>query len=448
MWGSRERIMTATGTLSSPSAPLAILGGPAVFIGSWPKWPRHEGRSPDSLLKVLDSGRWAVSGPWTGRPPLDVEFAERFAAFVGAQWCVPVDHGSSALLAALTALDVGPGDEVIVPGLTWVACASAVLRAGGIPILIDIDPDTLCLAPAAVEAAITPRTAAILAVHLYSAMAEMDQLGRIAAAAGIPVLEDAAQAHGARWRGIGAGSLGAIGTFSMQQGKVLTSGEGGAAVTSDPRLRNRLEQLRGDGRRYTARDQRVIGRQDLEEVGEVQGWNMHLSEVQAALLLDGLEQLPEQNARRAQAAQFLDSEFASLEGVTTIRPYPENTARTYYHYVLRIEPDAWAARSIDVICEAMSAELGAWIHSPYRPLNAHPLFQPQRHPFARLPGWAARLDPRRFELPEAHRQADRAMLFHHSMLLGDRTQLAAIVEAVTKVQRYAYLLPEHTSGKL
>lgn len=432
--------------LSAASAPLAILGGPAVCSAPWPKWPDAGGRSRDSLLEVLESSRWAVSGPWTGRPPLDMEFATRFAAFVGARWCVPVDHGSSALLAALTALDVGPGDEVIVPGLTWVACASAVLRAGGIPILVDIDPNTLCLSPAAVEAAITPRTAAILAVHLYSAMAEMDELSRIAAAAGVPILEDAAQAHGALWRGRGAGSLGAIGTFSMQQGKVLTSGEGGAAVTSDAGLRDRLERLRGDGRRYTASAQRVIGRQDLEEVGGLQGWNMHLSEFQAALLLEGLEQLPEQNARRAQAAQFLDGEFDGLEGVATIRPYPGNTHRTYYHYVLRIEPDAWAGRSIDVACEAVSAELGVWIHPPYQPLNVHPLFQPQRHPFARLPGWTAKLDPRRFELPEAHRQADRAMLFHHSMLLGDERHLAAIVESVAKVQRYAHLLPIHTSN--
>lgn len=136
------------------------------------------------------------------------------------------------MLAALTALEVQPGDEVIVPGLTWVACASSVLRAGGIPILVDIDPRTLCLDPHAVEAAITSRTAAILGVHLYSAMAEMHELRRIAASHGLPIIEDAAQAHGARWEHDGAGSLGEIGVFSMHQNKVLTSGEGGAAAGS------------------------------------------------------------------------------------------------------------------------------------------------------------------------------------------------------------------------
>lgn len=426
---------------SASSPPLAVLGGEAACTSPWPQWPEI---GPDALERVrgvLSSGRWAVSGPWVGSPPLDVEFAERFSAFVGARWCVLVDHGSSALLAALMALGVQPGDEVIVPGLTWVACASAVLRAGAIAILVDIDPRTLCLDYRAAEAAITSRTAAILVVHLYSAMAEMHELRRIAAKHGLPIIEDAAQAHGARWEQDGAGSLGDVGVFSMHQNKVLTSGEGGAAVTSDPELQSKLEQLRGDGRRYLARgDRRVLGRLDLEEVGVLQGWNMHMSEMQAALLLDGLERLPGQNSRRARAARFLDREFSAIDGLEIVLPYPRNTERTYYHYVLPVDPDAFARLPIEVICEAVSAELGAWVHPPVRPLDAHPLYQPRLHPFARLPGWTERLNPRRFDLPEAHRLAERALLFHHSMLLGTDQQLLAIVEAVDKVRRHAHRL--------
>ena len=423
------------------TAPLAVLGGEAVCTAPWPTWPQIGTDALERVRGVLSGGRWTVSGPWVGRPPLDVEFAERFSAFVGARWCVPVDHGSSALLAALTALEVQPGDEVIVPGLTWVACASSVLRAGGIPILVDVDPQTLCLDPDAVEAAITSRTAAILGVHLYSAMAEMHELRRIAASHGLPIIEDAAQAHGARWEHDGAGSLGEIGVFSMHQNKVLTSGEGGAAVTSDPELQARLEQLRGDGRRYLASGgRRALGRPDLEEVGALQGWNMHMSEMQAALLLDALERLPEQNSRRARAARFLDREFSEIEGLEIVLPYPRNTERTYYHYVLRISPEAFAHRPVEVICEAVGAELGAWIYPPIRPLDVHPLYQPQSHPLARLPGWAERLNPRRFDLPEAHSVAGHALLFHHSMLLATDRQLLAIVEAVDKVKRHAHHL--------
>jgi L-glutamine:2-deoxy-scyllo-inosose/3-amino-2,3-dideoxy-scyllo-inosose aminotransferase len=393
------------------------------------------------VRRTLTSGRWTVSGPWAGSPPLDVTFAERFSTFVGARWCVPVDHGSNALLAALTALGVGPGDEVVVPGLTWVACASAVVRAGAVPILVDVDPRTLCLDHRAVEAAIVPRTAAILAVHLYSTMAEMDELRRIAARHGLALVEDASQAHGARWGHAEAGSLGDVGVFSMHQNKLLTSGEGGAAVTSDPVLNAKLEQLRGDGRRYRPEGKRrTLGQHDLEEVGDVQGWNMHLSEMQVALLLDGLERLPGQNAHRARAASLLDSELSTLDGVELVCPYAQNTVRAFYNYVVLVEPDAFAGLSVDVICEAVSAELGTWVRPSVKPLDVHPLYQPQRHPFTGLPGWADRLDPRRFDLPEAHRMAGRALLFHHSLLLGTDQQVRAIVEAVDKVRRHAHLL--------
>jgi dTDP-4-amino-4,6-dideoxygalactose transaminase len=434
--------MTRAATTSSSH--LALLGGAPVNDTPWPTWPQADEHVIRRVGEVLSGGRWAVSGVWTGGRPLDDLFAERFASFVGARRCVPVDHGSSALVAALTALDVQPGDEVIVPGLTWVACASAVVRVGAIPVLVDIDADTLCVAPAAVEAAITRRTAAIMVVHLYSAMADMDRLVQIAQRHGLPIVEDAAQAHGARWRDRGAGSLGAIGTFSMQQGKVLTSGEGGAAVTSDDALYAKLEQLRGDGRRYVS-GMRQVGRPDLGERSTLQGWNMHLSEMQAALLLAGLDTLPSENARRAQAANYLDAELGRLDGIEIVNAYPENTRRTYYHYAIRAEPDALQDRSVDLVCEAISAELGAWVHPAYPPLNAHPLYRPLAHPFARRRRHARRLDPVRFPLPEAHRQRKRVVAFHHPLLLAPQEQLAKIVEAVDKVLRHAHQLLDHTT---
>lgn len=173
---------------------LAVQGGSPVCSAAWPSWPQCGEHTLARVANALTSGRWAVSGPSTGRPSIDAELADRFAAFVGVPHCVPVDHGSSALVASLTALGVGPGDEVVVPGLTWVACASAVLRTGAVPVLADIESATLCLDPAAVEAALTPRTVAVLAVHLYSAMADMDRLRAITQRAGLALIEDAAQA--------------------------------------------------------------------------------------------------------------------------------------------------------------------------------------------------------------------------------------------------------------
>lgn len=420
---------------------LALLGGHPIWTEGWPAWPQFDSGTAERIADTLASKRWAVSGNWTGEPARDVQLAEQFAAFTGARWCVPVDHGSSALLAALHALGVGPGDEVIVPGLTWVACASVVARAGAVPVLVDVDPRTQCIDPEAVKDAIGPATAAILVVHLYSAMAEMDELSAIAARHGLPLIEDAAQAYGATWRGRGAGSLGTVGTFSAQQGKTLTSGEGGLFVTTDGLLRDKVEMLRGDGRRYTA-GARLRGRPDLEERPDLQGWNMHMTELQATLLLDGLSRLPAQNLKRAAAAAALDEALSQAGDLEAIDPYRGNDKRAYYHYAIRVQDSGFAGRSAAVICEALSAELGSWIHPPYRPLNAHPLYDPRRLPAARLPGLARQLDPSRFHLPAAEREANRTILLHHSMLLGDERHIEAVLAAFGKIRRLACQLPE------
>lgn len=416
------------------SEQLAINGGRAIWSEGWPNWPAPGPKTAARLDEVVHSGRWAVSGAWTGTRPLEKELAERFAEFVGARWCVPVDHGSSALISALTGLGIGPGDEVIVPGLTWVACASVVARVGATPVLADIDPKTLCIDPASVEAAITPATSAILAVHLYSAMADMDALLNIGRRHGIPIIEDAAQAYGARWRGVGAGSLGAAGAFSAQQGKTLTAGEGGLFVTSDGALRDRVEMLRGDGRRY-APGPHTLGRPDLQECAVVQGWNMHPTEFQMALLLDGLERLEEQNNWRGDMARRLDETLSANGLLEPVFPYPGNTTRAYYHYVIRMREGAFGGRSVNSVCEALSAELGYWIHAPYRPLDSHPLYDPRRLPRAASEKLLVDWDPTRFDLSVAHREAKRTILIHHSMLLGSEDHFTAIVQAFAKVQR-------------
>lgn len=420
---------------------LALTGGPAVWAGEWPRWPQIGPQTVDRVSEVLRGGRWAVSGPWTGRRPSETELAERFADYVGARWCVPVDHGSSALITGLHALGVKPGDEVIVPGLTWVASASVVARIGAVPVLVDVDPRTLCIDPKAVEAAIGPATVAIMAVHLYSAMADMDALRAIADRHSLALIEDAAQSYGATWRGAGAGSLGDFGAFSAQQGKTLTAGEGGLFVTSDDALRDRAEMIRGDGRRYMM-GTRLAGQPDLEELTEVQGWNMHLSEIQSALLLDGLERLPEQNARRAAVAQQLDRELTGFGDLEAIDPYPGNDQRAYYHYAIRLRPGAFAGRQAAAVCRALSAELGFWLHPPYRPLDCHPLYDPRRLPGNGEQRVSQRFDPTKFELPVAHREAERTLLLHHPMLLGTDKHVQAVLDAFDKVRTFAGQLPD------
>jgi len=386
------------------------------------------------LQRVAESRRWAVSGTWTGEQPLDRVFAERFARYLGVAHCTPVDHGTSALAIALEALGIGAGDEVIVPGLTWVACASSVIRVNARPVLVDISPDTLCLDPEAVQAAITSRTAAILIVHLYSAMADVEALREIASRHGLLLIEDAAQAHGATWNGQRAGSFGDIGTFSMQQGKVLTCGEGGAAVTSDPRLASLLEQLRNDGRKYQDGEPE-LGRMQLREVGGVLGRNFDISEFQLAVLLDGLNRLDDENARRAANAETLTSMLVEIEGLEPVRPHPQNDCRTYYHYAIRYWPEAFAELPVAEVCRALEAELGCWVHPPYRPLNRHPLLGSRRNRAFGL------VDLSCFELPEAIRQSERTILLHHPLLLGDSGDMEEIAQAFWKVRRHAGSVP-------
>lgn len=398
----------------------------------WPAWPRYTEAARREVDASLRSGRWAISGPWTGETSRNRLFAERFAAFHGVEHCVPTSSGSSALLIAMEALGVGAEDEVIVPGLTWVANASAVLRANAVPVLVDVDPDTLCLSTEAVRAALTPRTRAITAVHLYGSMADMDGLRALADEAGIALIEDCSHVHGAMWRDARAGSLGDVGVFSMQQTKLLTAGEGGAAITRRADLARRLEQLRADGRVFGAATRH--GELELEEVGEVLGGNFSLSEPQAALLIEALTRLEEENRLRERNASRLDAELAQLPGLTPIPGLPAQTRRSYYSYVLRVDPERLAGAHIDELAARLGAELQFLVERVYRPLNDHPLYRPTGAPSTSFsPSYRTAIDPKRFALPECERAYAECIALHHRLLLGDERDVADVVEAFHKV---------------
>jgi L-glutamine:2-deoxy-scyllo-inosose/3-amino-2,3-dideoxy-scyllo-inosose aminotransferase len=183
------------------------------------------------LAEVLGSGRWAYDGP------VESEFERRFAELQTARYGLCVANGTVALQLALEALDIGVGDEVIVPGFTWQATVATVVDVNAMPVLVDADPETYCPDPSLVEAAITPRTRAIVVVHLYNSLTDMDRILEIARRHGLYVVEDCAHSHGSRWRGQGVGSIGDIGTFSFQASKTLTAGEGGFDLGSFPAVR-------------------------------------------------------------------------------------------------------------------------------------------------------------------------------------------------------------------
>jgi dTDP-4-amino-4,6-dideoxygalactose transaminase len=265
----------------------AILGGPAVRTAPYPGWPVHADLESRALEDVIASGRW-------NRGPQVERFEREYARLTGAAHCLATANGTAALITTLTALGVGPGDEVIVPPYTFVATINAVLLRHALPVFVDTDLETFQIDARKVASAITARTKAVMPVHLGGAAADLDTILAAAAAGGVPVVEDACQAHLAEWRGRKVGSLGRAGCFSFQASKNLNSGEGGAILTSDATLHDACFRFHNNSRGPAA-----AGSTDFSYRGV--GANMRLTEFQAALLLAQMTRLDDQ-ARRRDAA--------------------------------------------------------------------------------------------------------------------------------------------------
>lgn len=415
---------------------LAVHGGlPIRGNKPWPPWPETDRDTEAAVLGALRSGRWAISWPSLGAPALERQFAQRFAEYCDSRFCVPVDHGSSALTVALQALGVGPGDEVVAPVQTWVASASAVLRLGALPVLVDVDPETGCLTSQAVRDALSERTRAIIVVHLGSTIADLDGLVDAAASGGVPLIEDCAQAHGARLRGRAVGSWGTVGAFSFQNGKVLASGEGGAVVMADPALYHTAQQLRADSRAYRSDRPTPAGEMEIVEIGEAMGVNYCLSEIQAAILLDQLPRLDGQHERRERFAGKLEPGLASLGDFGPV-PVPAGTdRRSIYEYGIRFRPGTFGDAPVDRVAEALEAELGRAVYPPDVPLYRSPLFRPETTPRYRQV-WrdVARKRAIGRDYPSAESFRSTTLLIHHSALLGDDEDVADVLAALEKVR--------------
>ncbi|MFJ1706975.1 DegT/DnrJ/EryC1/StrS family aminotransferase [Kitasatospora sp. NPDC088346] len=414
-------------------AALAVHGGRPVRTGRpWPRWPQPAPGADAALLEVLHSGRWSIASPYGGATTYEQRFAGDFASYLGVGHCVPTASGTAALMTALEACGVGAGDEVVVPALSWAASASTVAGVNAVPVFCDVDPHTLCLDPASAEAAVTPATKAIVVVHLYSAVADLTGLRAVADRHGLALIEDSAQAHGATYLGRKVGTFGDVGTFSMHHTKVLTSGEGGAAVTDDAALARRIEHLRADGRCRAARAPRT-GAPELVETGELMGSNRCLSEFQSALLIAQLKTLDAQNGSRRTNAALLDRLLAE-QGLSPQQTSPGTTRRTYFGYAVELPAAPPDAASSAAVAEALTAELGLPVRPVYQPLFASRLYDPSsRRRFDIRPGHLDRLDPRQYARPAAARAAHTFLTFHHAALLGEEQDMHDIAEAFRRV---------------
>jgi perosamine synthetase len=253
-------------------------------------------RERQLVLEALDSGWVSSIGKFID------EFETGFARYCGTEYALAVSNGTTGLHLALATLGLKPGDEVIIPDLTFVATANAVAYTGATPVLADIDPDTLCIDPASVRSLVSGRTKAIIPVHLYGHPAEMDALTEIANAHGLDIIEDAAEAHGAEYRGRRVGGLGKCGVFSFYGNKVITTGEGGMLTTNEREFYQRARRLRDHAmspeRRY---------------FHEEQGFNYRITNLQAALGVAQLERIDEFLERRAEIMDWYRSEIAATD---------------------------------------------------------------------------------------------------------------------------------------
>lgn len=414
---------------------LAIAGGTPVCNFKWPKWPRSDEETERLVLDVLRSERWAISGYYTGTKPYEKRFAEAFADFHKVPFCVPTASGSTALSIALEALGVKRGDEVLVPGLTWVACASSVAAIGAVPILVDIEPETLCMSADSARQAITERTRAVMLVHLYCTVGNIDEFGALAKESDIQLIEDCSQAHGASWNGQRVGTFGKVGTFSMQQSKVLTSGEGGAVITKNDKLYDLMQQLRADGRLYL-KTLPEPGFMELEEVGDIQGRNRCMSEFQGAILYDRLSHLDEENRLREKNGVFLGELLNNLGIAKLLYKYSQVDARTFYHFCVRLNRDAFANRNSEIVAKALTGELGVLVEPVDQPLNKNRLYNPLKSAWIEKSSTEGKLfDPSRFILPNAEKAREECLTIPHHVLLSDENAMRKIAEAFQKVSK-------------
>jgi len=371
------------------------------------------------LLNAYDSGTW---DDWTGMDSMAARFETEWANFNNSKFCALLTNGTHTLQVALETLDIGVGDEVIVPGLTWQATASAVCDVNAVPIIVDIDPETLCIDPRKIEIAITPNTRAIIPVHLYHRMADMDAIMRIAKKHNLYVIEDCAHTHGSTWAGKAAGTISDFGSYSFQRSKLINAGEGGALL------------MQNEDYYWKVVSQRSCGREMKEGIKTHSG-NYRMTSLQAAILLGQLE------AHRANAPIMdrnglaLDKAIADAPGVKPLRRDSQISRQCSYAFIFLFEPEAFDGLDVKTFRKALSAELGIPFDTTYTPLDHSEVYYPQtkkRHHLSE--SYQKAINPSRWELPVANDiWANRAVLTQWKIFGCPPDRAALVTDAIVKI---------------
>ncbi len=396
-------------------AKLAINGGKALRTAPYPLWPRYDDAEKKAVLDVLESRQWGTLGPQTQG------FEKDFAAYLGVSRVQTVSNGTVSLEVILRALGIGAGDEVIIPPYTFIATATAVLMAGATPVFADIDPASNNMDPVKAEAVITPRTKAIIPVHIAGAPADLDAFLALAKKHSLALIEDAAQAHGSEWKGRKVGSFGTASSFSFQLSKNMSAGEGGAIATNDDELAEKVWSIHHIGRK---KDGLWYGHYMLSG-------NYRMTDWQAAILRAQLGRLDGQIETREKNVAYLNEALTGLDGVEPFLRDSRATKITHHLYMFRYKSEAFGGVSKERFVQAL-AEEGIPASAGYTPIQKQPLFKTEE-----VQRITSGLDYSSVELPLADKACDETVWITQNALLGSEQDMNDIADAIAKVQKNA-----------
>lgn len=400
-------------------ASLALTGGYAVKSqpGGYLTWPVGGPLEEEALKRVIRSGQWGTMGPEA------TAFSREYADYCQAKHGLSVINGTVSLELILRALEIGRGDEVIVPPYTFSATVHAVCMAGAVPVFADTDQQTYTLLPASVEDRITPRTRAIIAVHLGGRPCDMDALNEIASRHHLALIEDAAHAHGSEWKGQRAGSLGTAGSFSFQASKNISCGEGGFITTNDTALYEKLWKIHNSGRELNGPIEPVVSA------------NARMAEWQAAVLRARMERIDRDIETRSANAEYLSRQMERFPFLETLQEDERVTRNSLHLFVFKYKSQGLKGVGRDLFIRALNAENVAMAAEGYN----EPIYRMRflyDDAFTRMTGCVF-TDPTD-QLPNNENCAAReGCWLYHSSLLGDRRDMDDMLEALEKIERHA-----------
>lgn len=352
---------------------LALFGGQKIRIEPFPKHPLIGNEEKTAVMKVLESGNLSTFLAQPGENFLGGkkirEFENNFASYIGTKYAVSFNSATSALHAAIVAVGVKPGEEVIVPPYTFTSTATSVLMHNAIPVFADVQPDIYCIDPDSIEKNINPLTRAIIPVHLFGHPAEMDEIISIAKKYNVKVIEDCAQAPGAVYKGKKVGTIGDCGIFSFQESKNIATGEGGMLTTNDERIVEIARMVRNHGETI------LENQKQRTYKTEFLGWGYRMTEVEAALGIEQLKKLDNFNQTRRLLADYLTENINKIDGLSHIKkPYVDHS---YYIYAFKYD-ESKIGLSRDQFVKALNAE-GIPISQGYvKPLYLTPIYHEQK----------------------------------------------------------------------